>query len=146
MVSNGTATSSTSAAAAAECFAIVSTAHGPRCWTPPTLFLFCSRHAQRPFTNPHLSPQWQTSFHTIFYIPHSPFLTQARFFLHSYVINIIANTATSGACIHGLTNTRPTSWRRILAGLFWVLFLFFTSNFWCLWHEHDAPRAGMGCG
>ena len=146
MVPNGTATSSNlSAAAAAECFPIVSAAYGPRGRTPPTLFHFCSRHAQRPFTNPLLSPQRQTSFHTIFYIPHPPFLTQARLYLHSHVISIIANTATSSACIYGLTNTHATSRRRILAGLFRVLFLFVT-NFWGLWHEHDAPCAGIGCG
>src|ERR1700676_1350917 len=109
---DGTATipSHLRSATAAECFPIVSRAHGSRGWTAPTLFLFCSRHAQRPFTNPHLSPQRQTSSHPVF-LPHSPLLTQAWFYVHFHVINIVANTSASGACIHGLTNARATSRR-----------------------------------
>jgi hypothetical protein len=145
MDTDGTATTPSHlySATAAECFAIVSVAHWSRGRTPPTLFLFCNRHAQRPFTNPHLSPQRQTSSHPVFYVPYSPLLTQA--WLYVYVINIVANTAASGACIHGLTDARATSRQRILAGIFRFLFLF-VADFWRLWHEHNAPGADMGCG
>lgn len=148
---DGTATTTTTttthlcSAAAAECFAIaIPVAHGPRGRAPAPLFLYCNRHAQWPFTKPHLSPQRQTSSHRVFYIPHSPLLTQDWLYVHFYVINIVAYAAASGACIHGLTNARATSRRRILAGIF--RFLFVTSDFWRLWHGNDVPRAGMGCG
>ena len=140
-----TSTSHLCSATTAECFAFISVAHGARGRTPPTLFLFCSRLAQRPSTNPYLSSQWQTSPQPIFHIPHSPLLTQAWLYVYVHAINIVANTAAGSACIHGLTNARATSRWRILAGIFRFLFLV-KSDFWRLWLEHDAPRAGMGCG
>src|SRR5258707_5290139 len=123
MVPNGTATATIPShlcSTAAECLATVSIAHGPRGRSPPTLFLFCGKHAQQSLTIPLISPQRQTQSHVVFHIPHSPILTEA--WLYVLFLFHIANTTTGSACVNGFTDAHATPWRRILAGVFRLLF------------------------